>query len=150
VPRNKKVTSTVDYTNQSAHSVKYHAPSFQDMPLIHITKSRNGIPIGRPTTCSCIYFYFSLSVFISGFGGLVVSMPAFGTQDRGFEPGRSRRIFSGVKIHSMPSFGREEKQSIPCRRFVARKRSRGSTLEVGSLRLNSYSIVSRPTNSLLR
>jgi hypothetical protein len=43
----------------------------------------------------------------SGFGGLVVSMLAFGTQVRGFKPGRSRRIFSGVKILSMPSFGRE-------------------------------------------
>ena len=30
---------------------------------------------------------------ISGFGGLVVSMLASGTKDRGFEPGRSRRIF---------------------------------------------------------
>jgi hypothetical protein len=29
---------------------------------------------------------------LSGFGGLLVSMLASGTQDRGFEPGRSRRI----------------------------------------------------------
>jgi hypothetical protein len=29
----------------------------------------------------------------SGFGGLVVCMLASGTQDRGFAPGRSRRIF---------------------------------------------------------
>ena len=29
----------------------------------------------------------------SGFGGLVVSVLASGTQDRGFEPGRSRQIF---------------------------------------------------------
>jgi hypothetical protein len=34
----------------------------------------------------------------SGFGGLVVSMPAFGTQVRGFKPGRSRQIFRGEKI----------------------------------------------------
>jgi hypothetical protein len=32
-----------------------------------------------------------------GFGGLAVSMLASGTQDRGFEPGRSRRIFRHVK-----------------------------------------------------
>jgi hypothetical protein len=31
-------------------------------------------------------------------------MLASGTQDRGFKPGRSRRIFSDVKIFSMPSF----------------------------------------------
>ena len=33
----------------------------------------------------------------SGFGGLVVSMLASGTQDRGFDPGRSRRIFRAKK-----------------------------------------------------
>jgi hypothetical protein len=32
-------------------------------------------------------------MYISGFGGLVVNMLASGTQDRGFAPGRSRRIF---------------------------------------------------------
>jgi hypothetical protein len=39
----------------------------------------------------------------SGFGGLVVSMLASGTQDRGFASDRSRRIFPAGKIHSMPS-----------------------------------------------
>jgi hypothetical protein len=38
----------------------------------------------------------------SGFGGLGVSMLASGTQDRGFAPDRSRRIFPAGKIHSMP------------------------------------------------
>ena len=32
----------------------------------------------------------------SGFGGLVVSMLASGTQDRGFDPGRSRQIFRAL------------------------------------------------------
>ena len=32
-----------------------------------------------------------------GFGGLVVCMLASGTQDRGFDPGRSRRIFRAKK-----------------------------------------------------
>jgi hypothetical protein len=59
----------------------------------------------------------------SGFGGLVVSMLASGTQDRGFEPGRSRQIFRAKKIHSMPSFGGELQPSVPCRRFAARKRT---------------------------
>ena len=36
-------------------------------------------------------------IFSSGFGGLVVSMLASGTQDRGFDPGRSRRIFRAKK-----------------------------------------------------
>jgi len=33
----------------------------------------------------------------SGFGGLGVSVLAFGTQVRGFKPGRNRRIFKGEK-----------------------------------------------------
>ena len=49
-------------------------------------------------------------------------MLAFGTQVRGFKPGRSRRIFQGEKILSTPSFGGEVKPSDPCRRFAACKR----------------------------
>jgi hypothetical protein len=68
----------------------------------------------------------------SGFVGLVVSMLASGTQDRGFEPGRSRRIFrAGEKIHSMPSFGGEIKPSAPCRRFAACKTTPAIYVEVG-------------------
>ena len=44
-----------------------------------------------------------------GFGGLVVSMLASGTQVCGSKPGRSRWIFTGVKILSMPSSGGEVK-----------------------------------------
>jgi hypothetical protein len=40
----------------------------------------------------------------SGLGGLRVCMLASGTQDRGFAPDQSRRIFPAGKIHSMPSF----------------------------------------------
>jgi hypothetical protein len=56
-------------------------------------------------------------------------------------PGRSRRIFSGVKILSMPSFGREVKQFVPCRRFAARKRTLFYYVEVGhfSLEVPSFS-----------
>jgi hypothetical protein len=52
------------------------------------------------------------------------------------------RIFSGVKILSMPSFGREVKQFVLCRRFAARKRTLLDYVEVGSLRPN-YPDVSR-------
>jgi hypothetical protein len=52
-----------------------------------------------------------MSSYLSGFGGLVVSMLASGTQDRGFKADRSRRIFSGVK---------NPKLWVPCRRFAAR------------------------------
>jgi hypothetical protein len=62
-----------------------------------------------------------VSMLTSGtFGGLVVSMLASGTQDRGFAPGRSRRIFRTKKILSMRSFGKEVKPFAPCCRFAAR------------------------------
>jgi hypothetical protein len=50
-------------------------------------------------------------------------MLAFGTQVRGFAPGRSGRIFRTEKILSTPSFGGEVKPSVPCRSFTACKRS---------------------------
>jgi hypothetical protein len=64
----------------------------------------------------------------------VVSMLPSGTQDRGFAPDRSRRIFPAGKIRSMPSFGRGRK--IICPMLVTRttkgqkgkKRSKRSTM----------------------
>jgi hypothetical protein len=47
---------------------------------------------------------------------------AFGTQVRGFTPGRNRRIFGAEKILSTPSFGGEVKPSVPCRSFTVCKR----------------------------
>ena len=58
-----------------------------------------------------------------GFGGIVVSMLASGTQVCGFKPGRSRWIFTGVKIPSMPSSGGEVKESVPCPSFAACQRT---------------------------
>ena len=55
---------------------------------------------------------------IGGFGGLEVSVLAFDTRVRGFTPGRSRRIFSGEKILTPPSFGGKVKPSVPCRKFT--------------------------------
>jgi hypothetical protein len=45
-----------------------------------------------------------------GFGGLVVSMLASGSRVRGLKPGRSRWIFTSVKILSMSSFGGDVKE----------------------------------------
>ena len=52
-----------------------------------------------PVTTAMILEYFFYHTYLddSGFGGLVVSMLASGTQDRGFDPGRSRRIFRAKK-----------------------------------------------------
>ena len=59
------------------------------------------------------------------------SVLAFGTQVRGFKPGRSRRIFQGEKILSTPSFGGEVKPSVLCRRFTACKRFLNATWKSG-------------------
>jgi hypothetical protein len=48
---------------------------------------------------------------------------AFGTQVRGFAPGRSRRIFGAKKILRTPSFVGEVKPSVPRHSFTEYKRS---------------------------
>jgi hypothetical protein len=58
-----------------------------------------------------VYVEFTLEYVMnpctSGFGGLVVSMLTSGTQDRGFAPGRSRRIFRAKKSSAcLPSEGK--------------------------------------------
>ena len=58
-----------------------------------------------------------------GFGGIVVTMLASCTQVRWFKPCRSRWIFMGVKILSMPSFEGEVKESVPCPSFAACQRT---------------------------
>jgi hypothetical protein len=44
----------------------------------------------------------SVTLQFDGFSGLVVSILAIGTRVLGFKPGRSRWIFTDVKILSMP------------------------------------------------
>jgi hypothetical protein len=63
---------------------------------------------------------------VIGFGGLVLSMLASGTSDRGFAPDRSRRIFPAGKINSVPSFGRGSK--IICPMLVTRITKRSKLL----------------------
>ena len=74
------------------------------------------------------------------------SVRAFGTQVRGFKLGVSRRIYQGEKILSTPSFGREVKQFVPCRRFAACKRSLNVAWKSGIFRQNSSAIF-RPSSS---
>ena len=54
------------------------------------------------------YQFYNIFPFLDGFGGLVVSIMATGTQVRGFKPGRSRWIFrgSGKSSICLPSEGK--------------------------------------------
>ena len=74
------------------------------------------------------------------------SVLAFGTQIRGFKPGRSRWIFQGEKILSTPPFVREVKPFVPCHTFTECKRSLNVTWKSGIFRQNS-SAISRPSSS---
>jgi hypothetical protein len=75
-----------------------------------------GVVVGAAATallgvCWCVFRVMpaALAAKVSqgGFGGLVVSMLASGTQDRGFIPGRSRWIFRAKKSSScLPSEGK--------------------------------------------
>ena len=56
---------------------------------------------------------YSTAIWFDGFGGLVVSVLASGTQVCGFKSGQSRWIFTGIKILSMPSSGGEVKRICP-------------------------------------
>ena len=67
-------------------------------------------------------------------------MLPFGTQVRGFKPGRSRQIFQVEKILSAPSFGGEVKPSVPCRklRHVKEPKSPPSATGVRSRRFRRW------------
>ena len=75
------------------------------------------------TDKSRLYKVNTLYFIVDGFGGQVVSMLASSTQVCGFKPGRSRWIFTGVKILNMPSSGGEVKESVPCPSFATCKRT---------------------------
>ena len=75
-----------------------------------------------------------------------VSVLAFGTKVCGFKPDRNHRIFQGEKFLSTPSFRREVKPFVLCRRFTACKRSLNVTWKSGIFRQNS-SAISRPSSS---
>ena len=81
-----------------------------------------GVPVLKVCYCSHCSQCAELDQ-ACGFGGLVVSMLASGTQVCGFKPCRSRWIFMGVKILSMPSSGGEVKESVPCPSFAACQRT---------------------------
>jgi hypothetical protein len=66
------------------------------------------------------YFAFTVSIILSGFGGLEVACWPLIPKFAGLKP----KDFSGRNILSMPSFGGEVKPSVPCRRFAACKTSR--------------------------
>jgi len=73
---------------------------------IVISFSENVILISALSATVMPYILISsvLPPLLSGFGGLVVSVLASGTQDHWFEPSRSRRIFrakkSSARLHS--------------------------------------------------
>jgi peptidoglycan hydrolase-like protein with peptidoglycan-binding domain len=64
----------------------------------------------------------------------------------GSGPAEAVRVFQEEKILSTPSFGREVKLWVPCRRFMACNRSLNATCKSDIFRLNLPAI-SRPHSS---
>ena len=104
---------------------KFHEYWFSDLRVIMFGRTDKHGEISHSRCC--------------GFGGLEVACWPL-------VPGRSRRIFQSEKILSTPSFGREVKPFIPCRRFTACKISLNVTWKTGIFRQNS-SAISRPSSS---
>jgi hypothetical protein len=109
-----------------------HMSKYSTLNLHKMRRAGDGFENGSISDCTgrltpkeqeISFVHQALFPKCSGFGGLVVSVLASGTQDHGFQPSQSRRIFRGEKIHSMPSFGGEVKPSVPRCRFVACKRT---------------------------
>jgi hypothetical protein len=69
------------------------------VPLAHSVHKREAYENMNLLLKAVSYFSYEWKVCgeFNDFGGLVVSVLASGTQDRGFKPGRSRRIFFGRK-----------------------------------------------------
>ena len=82
----------------------------------------------------------------SGFGGLEVACWRLVPKFAGSNPAEAVGFFRAKKILSAPSFGREVKPFVPCRRFTACKRSLNVTWKSGILRQNLPAI-SRPSSS---
>jgi hypothetical protein len=62
---------------------------------------------GNGSWDSSVCLRVSVGLTSCGFGGLVVSMLASGTQVRGFKPGQSRQIFQAKKSTAcLPSEGK--------------------------------------------
>ena len=83
---------------------------------------------------------------LSGFGGLEVRCWPLVPKFAGSNPAEAVGFFRAKKILSTPSFGREVKPFVPCRRFTACKRSLNVTWKSGIFRQNS-SAISRPSSS---
>ena len=82
----------------------------------------------------------------SSFGGLEVACWPLVPTLAGSNPTEAVGFFRAKKILSTPSFGREVKPFVPCRRFTACERSLNVTWKSGIFRQNSSGI-SRPSSS---
>ena len=87
-----------------------------------------------------------LSPAESGFGGLEVAcwplVPKFAVSN----PAEAVEFFQGEKIINTPSFGREVKPFVTCRKFSACKRTRKCMLGSSSFR-SKLPAISRPSSS---
>ena len=77
---------------------------------------------------------FFVDTPLSGFGGLEVTCWPLVPKFAGSDPAEAVGFFRAKKILTTPSFGREVKPFVPCRRFTACKRPLNVTWKSGIFR----------------
>ena len=141
---NPKVLSfDVNYAALSA--VHSKQPAIHKIRNAHTKLLICNLKIKNVMYCTCRYYreqhYVCRDIHsISGFGGLEVACWPLVPKFEGSNPVEAFEFFS------TPSFRREVKPFVPCRRFTACKGSLNVTWNLGIFRQNS-SDISRPSSS---
>ena len=99
-----------------------------DILTLPCVMSRPHFPIPSP------FLYPEVTQTVSGFSGLEVAYWPLVPKFAGSNPAEVIGFFRAKKILSTPSFGREVKPFVPCRRFAACKRSLNVTWKSGIFR----------------
>ena len=120
-------------------TVKFHFSTNRST----IMQTKHKAPI-ELTKCAKTVRYNTRS--LSGFGGLEVACWPLVPKSAGSNPAEAVGFFRAKKYLSTPSFGREVKPFVLCRRFTACKRSLNVTWKSGIFRQNSSAIY-RPSSS---
>ena len=94
----------------------------------------------------CLFNMLAVTLLDSGFSGLEVACWPLVPKFAGSNPAEAVGFSRDEKILSTPSFWREAKPFVPCRRFTACERSLNVTWKSGIFRQNS-SAISRPSSS---
>ena len=98
--------------------------------------------------CNIVYV---ATVAVSGFGGLEVACWPLVPKFAGSNPAEVVEFFRAKKILSTPSFGREVKPFVPCRRFTALAAGtlpQYNTTVADKVRVLNFEVMSEKSNAV--